>query len=585
MANDNLNKEALHKEAEPITIITTLLISTLAPIIIGEIFKYVMEKVKKGESEESIISGGEQEFVSKAQGAVGDKAKEFDQAAQQQSGGQQGQPTAAQTAAPAAGAAQGMSSINMMKTGSWASLALKALTPLAKPILKWLVEQAKAGVTQITKEMLTRALNDLVKNIISSIFQTAPKAAMDALVGECIKNGAPIGTLKKAYEDGDLVKVAEITAEYSLDPELVKEALPFMDWFKKKKTLSEIREEMRKDEQLVKEISARVKSFKEIYQRYVADLGDEKSAREKFSGEYGNRVPDSIRKIMTSQQTGDPAANLIIGLALSTTLLNPRSVLVTKYYPDIVNIVKKMPGESSDNLKAVIINVLKPLVGANYPTWSKEIRQVTTTKSPSNAPPWYAAVQNGISTIQQEIESGGLSDYVAERMTDELFDSAPSAIGFDVEKALEKFLLERVTEAVSKFPLGSTPSASSEYTYRKDAIRNFKALVSDMVNARTNFSRDLADKLLIALHNRQEEATPEIQKELGSLAKKWDRGLLPALDKAYMSAVSKFNNIVEGYSKSVMTPQSDIAVTDVPKAAERQEVRIVIGKKKLKAVS
>ena len=391
--------------------------------------------------------------------------------------------------------------------------------------------------------------------------------AMDSLVNECIKTGAPIGTLKLAYDNGDFIRVAEITSEYNLDPEMVKEAFPGLDWFKKKtRSMSELREEIRGDEQLSKEISARVKTFNSIYKEYLADLGDEKAAREKFSGEYGNRVPDAVLSIMRAQQTGDPASDLIIGLAVSTILLNHRSILMTKYYPDIAAIAKKIPGDKTDNLKAVIINILKPLVGANYAAWSSEIRKAEDKKDLGpKAPDWYAKVKTGLKRLEDEIKSGSLSKTVFSNMSESVFESNPSAVGFDVElKLVEEFLGKRVEEAVSDLP-ANIPSRPGEYNFRTDVMRDFYLIIVDISNAKETFSNDLKNMLMTALHNKQEGSDENSKIELNKLAKKWDKGLKVVISKAYDSMMVKLQGKVSMHGESVMSPGR---ASSLSKAAE-----------------
>lgn len=405
-------------------------------------------------------------------------------------------------------------------------------------------------------------------------------AAMNKLVAQCIKTGAPIGTLRLAAQSEDYVKIAELAAQYDLDPVLIKEALPFFGP-KKTRTMSELRSEIIKDDRLAEEINTRVKNFAKIYQDMVAELGDE-AALEKFSAEYSQKVPQGILKMLRSLETGDEASNLIISLAVATALLNPRSTFVTKYYPDIMMITKNLPGGQEANFKPVMLNILKALVGTKYPIWGMAIRgKDTPAASGRPQPEWYPKVKAALKQLQGEVSSKNLGGYVASRLSDSIFESNPSAVGFDVEQTLvENFLKGRVDEALVGFPGGVTPSNAQEYEYRKDVLRDFRSILADMVRSRGEFAGNLASKLMVALHNRQEGATDDVKKELGALAKKWDKGLQPAIDKAYTSALQKMSNMVRGYEEWGMNPQSEVKECNELKAAERKTVRLVIGKQK-----
>jgi hypothetical protein len=67
---------------------------------------------------------------------------------------------------------------------------------------------------------------------------------MGSLIHACIKTGAPLGDLKEACEIGDLLRIAQISAQYNIDPILIKEAFPFSGlWDKTKEMFTGKKEE------------------------------------------------------------------------------------------------------------------------------------------------------------------------------------------------------------------------------------------------------------------------------------------------------------------------------------------------------
>ena len=389
---------------------------------------------------------------------------------------------------------------------------------------------------------------------------SASLMALVKLADECKSSGAPMGSLKMAFEMGDFGKIAEIAAEYGIDTDLVKTALPFFNKKEKVMSVPELREGVMSSKELFKDIADKITSIRDSFD---TDTAGDPELEAQYSKVMGGKVSPVVSRMMPEQQEGgNELANLFIGLALTSEIASEHSYFGKTFMPSIKEHAKKLPGGLAEYLPTMLTALMSRFIRSRYSDLSTFAMSTPRKEKPKGdvRPEWYEVVSKGLTNMLKDIEEGNMVNAILAMVNSKSFEFGVKSLVYNeiegeqsILRLIDGAFTSRIHAALEGLDGGVTHGSPSEVRYAWDIARSMDAISNSMWKNRRAFVSTMTQKMIEELKKQVESKDTN-----ESLVRQWESKLEMHINMAYSKVMAKVRNVLNAYKKWIMNPQEDM---------------------------